>query len=384
MSRIPRPITRTITDTRGGGNRWEFLRWPRRTRSKDTLTFSLRGKERKRIREDRFFDLEFFEKRFFNPRRKTACLFSTCFSRTPLREILVRQFSPHGSEAARDTETLLLSFFRPNIEFFPSIDPFILIYLTFSFVSSPPLSITRAVVNRIENDGGSSRSRASLSNLLSSRFAGSKKMTSILFQSKSKSKSKSRKKENKLDCGQRGLFVASTIMIIAFFCFLFLLYFLSLFFFLSLSKGEGGRRTDERPRRPRRRTLRRSSSCLVTPLHPPAPAISSRWPRMAGDRSRQKPRTSCDCRPRSQRRLRSRPRPDTRPSPSILPFSFISLLPSLPYPLLFHALFFVFEILLDSSVSFSSEKIFHDYSFFFFPLVRTTLDLFIRKIYIYM
>lgn len=250
-------------------------------------------------------------------------------------------------------------------------------HFLFRFVPSP----LRAVVNRIENDGGSSRSRASLSNLLSSRFAGSKKMTSIRFQSKSKSKS--RKKENKLDCGQRGLFVASTIMIIAFFCFLFLLYLLSLFFFLSLSKGEGGRRTDERPRRPRRRTLRRSSSCLVTPLHPPAPAISSRWLRMAGDRSRQKPRTSCDCRPRSQRRLRSRPRPDTRPSPSILPFSFISLLPSLPYPLLFHALFFVFEILLDSSVSFSSEKIFHDYSFFFFPLVRTTLDLFIRKIYIY-
>lgn len=111
------------------------------------------GKKKTKRKRERFFDLEFFEKRFSDPREKNGVYFrrvSPNISRHPSDD-LVRRFSPHGSEAARDTETLLLSFFRPNIDFFPSIDPFALIYLIFVFLSLsfrpllPP--ITRAVVN---------------------------------------------------------------------------------------------------------------------------------------------------------------------------------------------------------------------------------------------
>lgn len=114
------------------------------------VLFEGKKKKTKRKRE-RFFDLEFFEKRFSDP-RETAFIFDV-FPRTHLaiRVMIVRRFSPHGSEAARDTETLLLSFFRPNIDFFPSIDPFALIYLIFVFLSLSfrplPPPITRAVVN---------------------------------------------------------------------------------------------------------------------------------------------------------------------------------------------------------------------------------------------
>lgn len=125
--------------------------------ARKTRSFSLRPLRRKKKKtkrkRERFFDLEFFEKRFSDPREKNGVYFrrvSPNISRHPSDD-LVRRFSPHGSEAARDTETLLLSFFRPNIDFFPSIDPFALIYLIFVFLSLSfrplPPPITRAVVN---------------------------------------------------------------------------------------------------------------------------------------------------------------------------------------------------------------------------------------------
>ena len=161
------------------------------------------------------------------------------------------------------------------------------------------------------------------------------------------------------------------------FCFSFIFFLFSFFSLSRKEKAEGGRTSGRDDHADVRCVVRAAASSRPsTPLPPRSPLDGRGWPVIGRGRSHGRPA------------IAGLGRNDVfalaRVPPSILPFSFISLLPSLPYPLLFHALFFVFEILLDSSVSFSSEKIFHDYSFFFFPLVRTTLDLFIRKIYIYM
>lgn len=301
--------------------------------ARKTRSFSLRPLRRKKKKtkrkRERFFDLEFFEKRFSDPREKNGVYFrrvSPNTSRHPSDD-LVRRFSPHGSEAARDTETLLLSFFRPNIDFFPSIDPFALIYLIFVFLSlsfrplHPP--ITRAVVNPFAQ---SNRKWWTARPGPADPFSFDLSVSRDLKETSTRFHSKSRNKERKLEADSAVRSSRARLWLLPFFAVSPLFSFSFLF---SLSLETRRRKEDGRAAATTTQTYAASFEQLPRHAPPPSSPTISRWPRMAGDRSRQKPRTSCDCRPRSQRRLCSRPRPDARPSPSILPFSFISLLPSL-------------------------------------------------------
>lgn len=101
--------------------------------------------------------------------------------------------------------------------------------------------------------------------------------------SRSRGRSKRSSKEGKeIGSGQRGSFVASTIMIIALFL-LLLLYFLSLFFFLSLSrkeKAEEGRTSGRDDHADVRCVVRAAASSRPSPPSPhdlPSMAEDGRW-----------------------------------------------------------------------------------------------------------